>query len=275
MHLDYLQKILKENTDTVQAFKRNLVKDYLQILVLSYLYSHKNYRDLIFYGGSALRHCYELERLSEDLDFVDTNNTDLEKMAKDMVIFFKKELDRDIVCKCQKFRVYLKIPILHTLGLAHTSESDLLYLKIEIFNEFNFSNYETKIIPIFKFNKSLLIKTFDLPTLMATKINAVLYRKWEKTSKEGKTLCTVKGRDYYDLLWYLHKKIIPNIQCIKGIKSHKELKMKLLETVKNVDAKSIELDLLAFINDTTFVKNLSGNLTHIISEQIQQVLYKK
>ena len=272
MHIDYIQKILKENTDTSDAFKRNLVKDYLQILVLSYLYSHKDYRDLIFYGGSALRHCYELERLSEDLDFVDTKNIDLEKLSKDMVLFFKKELDRDIISKCQKFRAYLKIPILHGLGLAHTSESNLLYLKIEIFNEFKFKDFETKIIPIFKFNKSLLVKTFDLPTLMATKINAVLYRKWEKTSKAGKTLCTVKGRDYYDLVWYLHKKIIPNIKCISGITSYKDLKIKLLETVKNVDTKSIELDLLAFIKDTTFVKNLSKNITSIISEQIQEVL---
>ena len=52
-------------------FKRNILKDYLQVVVLDYIYSAPRYSGLIFYGGSCLAHFFQLPRLSEDLDFID------------------------------------------------------------------------------------------------------------------------------------------------------------------------------------------------------------
>ncbi|KKR75173.1 MAG: hypothetical protein UU18_C0012G0014 [Parcubacteria group bacterium GW2011_GWB2_40_8] len=97
----------------------------------------------------------------------------------------------------------MKFPILNELGLGSGSESDILILKLEIFNDFIFcKKYQTQIKPLFKFNRSILVKTFDLPTLMSTKIRALLYRKWEKKNKDGEVIISVKGRDYFDLMWY-------------------------------------------------------------------------
>lgn len=66
--LDYIKILLQERETASSIFKRNLVKEYLQVLILSFLYSHEDYRNLVFYGGSSLRHCYGLPRLSEDLE---------------------------------------------------------------------------------------------------------------------------------------------------------------------------------------------------------------
>ena len=156
--------------------------------------------------------------------------------------------------------------------MAGSGDSDLLFLKIEIFKGFDFRrNFNTEIVPLFKFNKSALVKTFDLPTLMSTKIRAIFSRKWEKTDKHGKTIARVKGRDYFDLMWYLEKNIKPNLDCIAEVKNEKDLWGKLLVAVDKADASSIKLDLKPLIADGKFVENLSVNLRDILKREISKI----
>jgi len=241
----FLTKLINDSAFDDKVFRRNLLKNYLQIIVLDFIYSNRKYSQLIFYGGSSLAHCYNMPRLSEDLDFVDLNREiEIPKLAKNLEMYFKKNTDLEVKAVSQKFRIYLKFPLLPKLGLAGKSESDLLFLKIEIFKEFDFcKDYKIETIPLFKFNRTVLVRTFDLPTLMATKIRAVLMRKWEKTDKSGKILATVKGRDYYDLLWYLEKGIMPNYRCIEGIDNKEELKEKLLSAITKLMQEVLELTL--------------------------------
>lgn len=266
----FLSKLIKDSTYEDKFYIRNILKNYLQILVLDFIYTHKEYNQLLFYGGSCLAHCYNLPRLSEDLDFVDLRKrVEVSKLAKDLGTYFNNDTDIGVKIVTQKFRVYLKFPILRELGISGKSESDLLFLKVEIYNEFDFcTDFKVETIPLFKYNKTLLIKTFDLPTLMATKIRAVLMRKWEKTDKSGEILATVKGRDYYDLLWYLEKGIQPNFRCIEGINDKEELKKKLLSTVEKVDVRSIQFDLEALIGNYELVKKLSNNMKEILKRMI-------
>jgi predicted nucleotidyltransferase component of viral defense system len=265
-----LNRLIEEKRGSLALFKRNIAKEYLQVVVLDFIYSSKNYGHLIFYGGSCLKHCYGLPRLSEDLDFVDLEKkVDLKKLANDLEVYFKKNTDIEVRAVPQKFRVYLKFPILRELGLANASESDLLFLKVEVFGGFGFcKNFKTEIAPLFKYNRSILIKTFDLSTLMATKIRAVFSRKWEKTGENGRVLASVKGRDYFDLMWYLEKKIKPNFACIEGVKSAADLKNKLTETIQKIDERSVLLDLEPLIEDKNFLDNLSKNLKEILKNQI-------
>jgi len=268
-----LNNLLNQAPSLNKLFLRNLLKEYLQILVLDFIYSHKKYSQLIFYGGSCLKHCFGLPRLSEDLDFVDLKaKINLIELAKDLKNYFIKETDLTLKTNVQKFRIYLKFPLLYQLDLAQKGASDLLFLKVEIFSNFDFcQNYKTEIIPLFKFNKSTLIKTFDLETLMSTKIMAVLHRKWEKTDKTGRVLAKIKGRDYFDLMWYLQKEIKPNLKCIEQVKSIKELKAKLLKLIEQVDAKSIKFDLEPLIKDVVFVKNLSKEIKGILKREVQKL----
>jgi len=273
MNLDFIKTILKEHKEGLNLFKRNLIKEYLQILILSFIYNHPKYQKLIFYGGSCLRHCFDFPRFSEDLDFVDLEKKiKLKELAKDLKIFFRKELDLEIYPKIQKFRIYLKFPILHHLKLTKKGESNYLFVKVEIFSNFNFcKNFKIEIVPLFKFGKPFLVRTFDLPTLMATKIVAIFSRKWEKINKKGKILAKVKGRDYFDLLWYLNKKVEPNLKCLKETLTKEELKRRLSEIVEKVDSKSLRFDLEGLIEDRNYVKNLSKNLKEILLKEIEKI----
>lgn len=273
--LDLIKNLLEETKEASALFRRTLVKDYLQLKVLSFIYSQPKYQDLVFYGGSCLKHCFNLPRLSEDLDFVALEGKiNLKILADDIEKFFEKKAGTKINTKIQKFRIYLKFPILDRLDLAKKGESDLLILKIEIFRDFNFcKDYKIEIIPLFERGESVLVRTFDLPTLMATKIRAILHRKWEKTNNKGKTLAKVKGRDYYDLMWYLGKNVKPNLKCIEGILSKKELKKKLLEAVKKVDAKSIEFDLESLIKEKEVIKDLGKNIREILINQLKKIAW--
>lgn len=268
---DDLKNLLIENADSPNLYKRNLLKEYLQIYVLDFVYSHENYKDLVFYGGSCLSQCYNLPRLSEDLDFVDIEKKIvLEELARDLEKHFKEKLGLKVTAKKQKFRIYLKFPILEELGLADIKrkESDLLFLKVEVFNAFDFcGDYKIKIKPLFKYNKSLFVRIFDLETLMSTKLRAILNRKWEKTDKDGNVLISVKGRDYFDFVWYLEKGVKPNLNCIE-VDNMDELKKKLLVIVENIDVRSVKLDLENFIDDKNYLQNLSLNLKEILKNGI-------
>jgi predicted nucleotidyltransferase component of viral defense system len=276
MNLENLEKILNEHKKASFLFKRNLIKEYLQVLVLSFIYSSKKYQKLIFYGGSCLRHCYNLPRLSEDLDFIDLEKVNLNELSRDLKSYFKKNFDIEPLTKIQKFRVYLKFPILYELNLAKKSESDFLILKIEVFGGFTFcKNYKIEVIPIFKFGQSFLIRTLDLSSLMSTKIRAILLRKWEKTDKKGKTLAKVKGRDYFDLTWYLRENIKPNLKCLGEKMTMEKLRERLLEIVKKIDKKSLVYDLEGLIEDRNFVKDLTHNIKEILIREIRNKIINK
>ncbi len=200
---EILKKIVEDNYDKPDFYVRNLLKEYLQILILSYIYSKKPYKELFFYGGTCLSHCYNLPRLSEDLGFVDVKKeVKIKDISKDIASFLEKKENLPLKLKVHGFHIYFKFPILKDLGLVkNKAESDYLFVKVEIFSDFNFcESFQEEFKTIFKYYHSVLVKTFDLPTLMATKVRAVLYRRWEKTGKDGEALATVKGRDFFDLM---------------------------------------------------------------------------
>jgi len=270
----FLKDLLSKSASRNQIFKMNLLKEKLQIVVLDFIYSNPKYSELVFYGGSCLSHCFGLNRLSEDLDFVDLKRSaKIPGLAKDLEGYFRKNTDLELTTTVQKFRIYLKFPILRELKLAGKDESDLLFLKVEVYSEFDFcSKFKTEIIPLFKHNRSILVRTFDLPTLMATKIRAVFHRRWEKTDKSGKTLAAVKGRDYFDLMWYLSKDIKPNLDCIENIKSKDELKRELLKSIEKIDTRSIQLDMEQLVDSDTLARDLGKTIKGILIREIQAKL---
>lgn len=270
----FLKNIVDGAIEVSSTYKRNLLKDYIQVVVLSFIYSHPEYSQMIFYGGSCLRHCFDLPRLSEDLDFVDLKkDIKLTDLAGDLEGYFKKNTDLDVKIKVQPSRVQIKFSILKELGLASPSESDVLYLKLEVFKYFDFcSGYKINTVPIFKFNRSMIIKTFDLSTMMATKIGAVMNRRWNKTGKGGELLAKVKGRDYFDFVWYLSKNIKPNLKCLVDKENIDSLKEKLLAIIARVDEKSIEYDLSPLMENSDFVKGLAKNIKDILMREVQEKL---
>ncbi|OGG21061.1 hypothetical protein A3D03_05220 [Candidatus Gottesmanbacteria bacterium RIFCSPHIGHO2_02_FULL_40_13] len=255
---------------------RNYLREYIQYLVLSLLYNQKKMKNLAFKGGSCLRICYELPRLSEDLDFDYDENIIGKKILEELDNYLKKEIIikyySELETKIQStIRLYLKFPLLKELGLSNESESNKLYVKIETSNELSpFAGYT--LTPVSKYGFNFIAYHYDMPSLMSGKINALLFRLWFKESKGKDNQIDIKGRDFYDLFWFLQKGIEPNWKMLKktaGIKDKKELKNVLMKRIKKVvTPQKLSYDLNNFISDNQFVEDFSNNYLKIINKYL-------
>lgn len=248
---------------------KNILKETLQYYILDFIYNLHYGKEIIFTGGTALRFCFGINRLSEDIDFdleYKQKSFNKEIFSSGLVVFFKSRLkfeniEKSVVGKSKK--IYLKFPVLYELGLAKKPESDKLYVKVEIEN--NISRiYETEFTPISKYNLNFVARNYSLPTLMASKIIAVLRRTFRK-GKENKI--TFKGRDYYDLLWFFQKDIRPDMRRIKdvmNINSEKELYSKILNKVELINPLYLKEDLVNLFEDGRFIETYCDNYKDLI-----------
>lgn len=187
--------------------KRVVLKEFLQAHTLDFLYNHPVYRKLNFYGGTCLHVIYGLNRLSEDIDLDNSDGIDLSNLENDLLTFYRSNIGyADVTAKTQigewgVRRTTLKFPILYVLGLTpHINEP--LHMKVEVSQ-----HKQTSIVrrtPVLLFGRSFVAAHFSLETMMAGKILACLERNFQKG--EG---ATIKGRDFYDLLWFMQQKIHP------------------------------------------------------------------
>ncbi len=248
---------------------KNFLKEYLQYPVLDFIYNNPLYKNMIFTGGSCLRICFNAPRLSEDLDF-DLGAGDYKKfkiggLEKDLKEYFKKNFLIGIKTKVQSDkRIYLKFPVLKEIGLAGKSESDLLYVKVEP-SQSIFARPKIEIQPISGFGFNFIVKRYSLEFLMAGKLSAIFSRQWFKGAENE---INIKGRDFYDLYWYLEKKIKPDYKILKdsiGIANQTQLNKKLKERIsKNVTAQKLSYDLKNFFPNQNFVNDFCKNYKKII-----------
>jgi predicted nucleotidyltransferase component of viral defense system/DNA-directed RNA polymerase subunit RPC12/RpoP len=246
---------------------RSLLKEYLQLYLLYFIYTTTPYKDnFIFTGGTCLRHFYGLERLSEDIDFDIYDQVDSYQLKNDIENFFKQKYffsNLNISVKQKGRQILLKFPILHKLKLAQESESDYLYLKIDLSPLFPKSYQvisEAKSI----FGLNFVAKHYDLPTLMANKIYAIFNRLVLKGVESKKT---IKGRDYFDLLWFLKKGVKLNLKRYQALSGNFQLQLQEIEKLldKKIDdlnkkfLTDFELDLLPFTSDSHFIKSYVKN----------------
>ncbi|MDD3475099.1 MAG: nucleotidyl transferase AbiEii/AbiGii toxin family protein [Candidatus Dojkabacteria bacterium] len=243
-----------------KLYIRNILKEYLQVYILNYIYTSPKYsKELIFTGGTCLRHFYNLERLSEDLDFDYDNSIDTQELTDDLLEYFKKKYKVSKVygsVKQSGKQILLKFPLLKELDLVSENESEVLYLKLDLQKNLS-ARYDTQISSKSLMGFNFVARHYDLATLMSGKVAAILSRK-RFVGKEDRE--SIKGRDYYDLLWYLKKRIQPNMGRVCDILgkqvTKKELKEELNRRVEILVTKyrnDFESDLLPLIENTDFI----------------------
>lgn len=264
----------KQNAGAPNFVVVNFLKEYLQYPVLNFIYGSKNYKKFIFTGGSCLRICYDLPRLSEDLDFdllpKDFNRLELESLSKDLTDYFKADYLFDLKTKIQSDkRLYLKFPVLKELGLAkNISESDFLYVKIEL-SKSDYAKPEIEINPVSKFGYNFVAKNYSLPYLMTGKIRALLNRTWFKGAENE---INIKGRDFYDLFWYFQNNIQPvwkELEKSEGIKNMADLKNKLNAKIeRSITMQKLSYDLKNFFADQNFIDEFCKNYKKIIGKYL-------
>lgn len=224
-----LEKIVWEERERGSSgdMIRNVLKEYLQVSLLYFVSTSPSYKNLIFTGGTCLRHFYGLERLSVDLDFDYETKPDTHKMLDQIGNFFHKRYRYDDLrgsLKQKENQILLKFPVLRKLGLVRGNESDLLYVKIDLAENVSLSFRSIKTSKnIYGFN--FVTRHYDLPDLMAGKLHAVLTRRYLR-GKENRQ--SVKGRDYFDLLWFVKKGVKPNLRRLSDMLSE-EVTMAIVE----------------------------------------------
>lgn len=186
-------------------------------------------------------------------------------MADDLKEYFENKYLIKLKTKCQAGkRIYLKFPILKKLKLSERSESDFLYVKVEV-DQTDFKKPIVELSPISSYGFNFVIRNYALPFLMNGKLNAIFDRKWFKGKKNE---IDIKGRDFYDLFWYLQKDVSPNWNSLKNsinIADQKELKKELAKTIEeNVTSQKLAYDLKNFFPDQNFVSDFCKNYKKII-----------
>lgn len=258
--------ITKYKPTTAQEFE-NALKEIIQEITLAGLARARFFDKAAFYGGTALRIFHGLPRFSEDLDFTllasqphfslknyfESVSQTLESFGFEIEI---EEIDKKISTAVES--AFLKANTkIHFLKIEagqkfanRIQDNKKISIKFEV-DTTPPAGFETEVMvlppPI-----TAAIKVLKPSSLFARKMHAILFRKWRNR---------VKGRDFYDLLWYIgqgtsvHLEYLENKMRDGGTwnetrKMTRENLLDLLETrIKSIDFKSAGQDVVAFIKD--------------------------
>jgi hypothetical protein len=190
---DILAGLIKESESQLKA--RNAMREYLQARVLACLQRQGAMIPLAFHGGTALRFLYGLPRHSEDLDFTLEGNPatyDLQRTIDAIEREFHREgyeLETRLSAERMIQNAWIRFPgLLFEMGLSGQAE-EVFNLKLEV--DTNPPRGVGLMTTVIRRYVTLQLHHHDRSSLLAGKMHAVLQRKF------------TKGRDLYDLFWYL------------------------------------------------------------------------
>lgn len=240
------------------------IREILQQTALLGLQRHNFFEKAAFYGGTALRILYGLDRFSEDLDFtlLQPNPTFdftpfLEDMKNELSSFGftlevnkkTKNIESNIVSafmKINTIQLYLIIGE-ETKNIIH-NEKIHIKLEVDIDPPLHFRTENHLVLNPFPF----YVLTLHKSDLFAGKMHAILNRNWK-----GR----IKGRDWYDLIWYIQNNIPLSLtyleSCMKQAEQlnskdslSKDNVLNLLEKkIQTIDWDAAKADVRAFIAD--------------------------
>lgn len=237
--------LLRNYLTNIEFHQRlNALREYLQWIILQAIDDVGYRKNMAFVGGTCLRIVYGTSRFSEDLDFSLLKPSDYNTYELNTAIL--KRLERlnltveSTSVKDQKNVASFFIRfnnLLEPLGLT-PNKNQKLSIKLEVDKR----PPEGAVIEEYLFQKQIIfnINHHNLPSLFATKLHALLFRNYEK------------GRDYYDLLFFLGKKTKPILDLFQNAvkQTHPDIIFPDMESVvKAVHNKIENMDTKRIIND--------------------------
>lgn len=205
---EWISEYNPKNEDEILSALREIMQE----ITLAGLSRTNFFEKAAFYGGTALRVFYGLDRFSEDLDFsLFKSNPDFslepyfsaileEFEAIGMIVSIKekKKTKQSTIDSAflKSETVWKELILEDIIKQTGVKSNKTIKIKIEVDREppLGFETEEKLLIRPFSF----YVKCFSRPSLFAGKMHALLYRKWKNR---------VKGRDWYDLEWYIKKGI--------------------------------------------------------------------
>jgi hypothetical protein len=270
-----------------QEEAKDALREIMQEIALAGLYRAGFFEKAAFYGGTALRIFYGLDRFSEDLDFSllavepefslnkyqDAIVQEFKALGMDVSIREKQKTNQtNIDSAFLKSETIWKELVLEGIipqnGMEQVAN---VKIKIEVDREppLGFETEDKLLLKPFSF----YVKCLTLPNLFAGKMHALLFRKWGEN---------VKGRDWYDMEWYIRKGIPLNLDhfLIRAKDSgdwkkdtiteaeFRELLAKKIDTVKMNYAIN---DIKRFIRDTNKLAIWSSKYFHDLVNSLKVV----
>ena len=267
--------------------RKNAMKEIMQEIVLCGLSRAGFFKEAAFYGGTALRIFYGLDRFSEDLDFsLEQINLDfdlcsyfpvLEKEVKAFglnVEIQEKEKTKDSNIRSAFLKGNTKEHLLLFYAderiVGTVAKNEVVKIKFEVdTNPPAFATYEHKyrLLPV-----PYEIRLYDMPSLFAGKIHAVICRGWQSR---------IKGRDLYDYIFYLSKAVTVNQRHLRArlidsgyISEYQECTLEEIKTMlKNrfdsIDFLQARKDVEPFIRDTSVLDIWSSDFFKQITEGLK------
>jgi hypothetical protein len=263
-----IQKMFEQYQCLTNDERRDALKEIVQEISLVALDRTHFFNYAAFYGGTALRIFHDLDRFSEDLDF----SLIKPDASFDLSIYFQAIRD-----ELNSYGFYMEVEkkqkttsgaiqsafikggtLIHLIKIASVnppvagvSKNELIKIKIEIdTNPPDGAAYEVK----YRLSPTpYSVCLYDRPSLFAGKLHALLCRNWKSR---------VKGRDFFDYLWYLSKDIPLNIihfdarmRQSKHWSSNQPITINdilhlLDERFSALDFEQVKTDVTPFIKDT-------------------------
>lgn len=264
---EYLANLVKKSNSQLEG--RNVAKEYLQSRILGSLQRSGAMIPLAFHGGTALRFLYSHGRYSEDLDFALEGNRQNYNF-RSYLQAIRSELSPEGYSVELKFNdqktvhsAFIRFPgLLFELGLS-SQQSEVLAVKIEVdTNPPLGAGLSTTVVRRFVV---LQLHHHDQASLLSGKLHAILQRPY------------TKGRDIYDLLWYLSNPSWPqpNLELLNNalnqtnwtgeILTESNWKTHVLSRLRNLNWDSIVSDVRPFVEPSFDVNLLTlANLEHVL-----------
>ena len=259
---EWIAEYNPQNTDEVLSALREIMQE----VALAGLSRTNFFEKAAFYGGTALRIFYGLDRFSKDLDFsllevdpdfslepfFDAILTEFESIGMKVSIREKDKkqktnIDSAFLKSETEWKELVLEDIVKQAGIKSTNRSMKIKIEVDRKPPMGFTTEMKLLTRPFSF----YVRCFDRPSLFAGKMHALLFRKW---------INRVKGRDWYDLEWYIKKGIpldlnhFANRAKDTGDWKEDELKEKdvihmLKEKFSTVSFENVKKDVSPFIKD--------------------------
>jgi len=241
----------------------NLLRESLQWEILAAMHGAEAFREVAFVGGTCLRLMHGLKRFSEDLDFSAKQSggvTFLEDLPRGLGRFLDSRgfADAEVVLGKSHGAVrslWVRFPgLLKEIG-ASPMASQKVGIKLEF--DLNPPPGADFAIQVVSSPAMMAVGLHDLPSLMSGKLHAILARSY------------TKGRDWYDLLWYLGRKVEPNTAFLQSALNQQPSKFcddaaswkeGVRESVEAADWAAIHRDLAPFLETGGEIEMMRGEI---------------